>query len=131
LTLRAAFRRGLGVLISIERRGKLTSADEIDDRLQFEGIMTPTPMAAQAVLDREYLEIRAKILELGASFDRLDRGAGSVENDPRMKLIREALSVLQEKSAERAEQIQLIFSRQYDDDWQKAFHLSRSAGGSV
>ncbi len=87
--------------------------------------MKPTPMPAQAVLDREYLEIRAKILELGASFDRLDRGPGSVENDPRMKLIREALSVLQEKSSERAEQIQLIFSRQYDDDWQKAFNIAR------
>jgi len=82
-------------------------------------------MAAEAVLNREFLEIRAKLLELAASFDRLERGAGSVENDPRMKLIREGLSVLQDKSGDRAEQIQLIFSRPYDDEWQKAFDLER------
>lgn len=87
--------------------------------------MTPTPMPAPAVLDREFLEIRAKILELGASFDRLDRGEGSVSGDPRMTRIREALAVLQEKSGDRAEQIQLIFSRQYDDDWQKTMNVSR------
>ncbi|MGE3317024.1 MAG: hypothetical protein AB7O26_18060 [Planctomycetaceae bacterium] len=87
--------------------------------------MPPTPMPANAVLDREFLEIRAKILELGASFDRLDRGDGSVADDPRMAKIREALSVLQEKSGERAEQIQLIFSRPYDDDWQKALNVTR------
>ena len=93
--------------------------------------MTPTTMAAPAVLDREFLEIRAKILELGASFDRLGRGAGSVDNDPRMKLIRQALSLLQEKSSDRAEQIQLIFSRPYDDDWRKVFEIPRPAGAPV
>ncbi len=87
--------------------------------------MPPTPMPANAVLDREFLEIRARILELGASFDRLDRGDGSVGDDPRMAKIREALSVLQEKSGERAEQIQLIFSRAYDDDWQKTLNVTR------
>ena len=93
--------------------------------------MTPTTMPAQAVLDREFLEIRAKILELGASFDRLGRGAGSVDSDPRMKLIRQALSLLQEKSSDRAEQIQLIFSRPYDDDWRKVFEIPRPAGAPV
>jgi hypothetical protein len=87
--------------------------------------MTPTPMPASAVLDREFLEIRAKILELGASFDRLERGEGSVGDDARMTKIREALSVLQEKCGDRAEQIHLIFSRPYDDDWQKSLNVSR------
>ncbi len=34
----------------------------------------PTAMPAAEVLDREFLEIRAKILEIAASLDRLDRG---------------------------------------------------------
>ena len=34
--------------------------------------MLATPMTAQAVLDREYLEVCAKLLELAATFDRLD-----------------------------------------------------------
>jgi len=81
----------------------------------------PTPMTAPAVLDREFLEMRAKILELAASFDRLDRGDGSVSEDPRMKRIDEALQVLQRPGADRAEQIQLIFSREYDEEWRKRY----------
>ena len=34
------------------------------------------PMAANAVLDREFLKTRAKILEIGALLDRIDRDTG-------------------------------------------------------
>ena len=84
----------------------------------------PTPMSAPAVLTREFFEIRAKLLELAASFDRLERAPGSVADDPRMSRIREALEVLQDPKPDRAEQIQLVFSRVYDDDWQKNFDLA-------
>ncbi len=80
-----------------------------------------TPMAAPDVLDREFLEIRAKILELAASFDRLDRGDGSVAGDPRMTLVQNALQILQRDSAERAEEIQMLFSRQYDENWRETY----------
>ncbi len=85
--------------------------------------MLATPMAAQAVLDREFLELRAKLLELAASFDRLDRGGGISPDDRRLQLIRLGLKVLLDETGDRAEQIQLIFSRPYDDDWQKEFGL--------
>ena len=81
----------------------------------------PTPMAAPNVLDREFLEIRAKILELAASFDRLDRGAGSVSDDPRMRLIQDAFQILQRGEPDRAEELQLLFSRQYNKDWRETF----------
>ena len=81
-------------------------------------------MTSTEVLDREYLEIRAKILEVAASFDRLDRADGSVDGDPRLSLIQEALDVLQSDADDRAEQIQLIFSRQYEDDWREQFNLA-------
>ena len=80
-----------------------------------------TPMTAGDVLDREFLEIRAKILELAASFDRLDRGDGSVLRDPRMKLVEEGLQVLQLPGADRAEKIQMIFSREYDENWRGSY----------
>ena len=79
-----------------------------------------TPMTAADVLNREFLEIRAKILQVAASFDRLDRGDGSIEADPRMRLIHQALEVLQSDTDDRAEQIQLLFSRQYDPNWRKS-----------
>lgn len=83
-----------------------------------------TPMPAQAVLDREFLELRARLLELAATFDRLERGGGAPADDSRMKLIRQGLKVLLDETGDRAEQIQLIFSRPYDDDWQKEFRLT-------
>jgi len=81
-------------------------------------------MTAQQVLNREFLEIRAKILELAASFDRLDRSGGSVIDDPRMLRIREALDVLLGTELDRAEQVQLIFSRPYEKSWPEKFGLN-------
>jgi hypothetical protein len=80
-------------------------------------------MAAPDVLNREFLEIRGKLLEIAASLDRLDRSAGSVAGDRRLALLREALEVLMDDRGDRAEQIQLLFSRQYNDDWQQEFDI--------
>lgn len=82
-----------------------------------------SPMAAPAVLDREFLEIRAKLLEVAASFDRMTRSEGDVSADPRLARIREALQLLLTAKDDRAEQIQLLFSRDYDDDWQQQFDI--------
>lgn len=84
----------------------------------------PIPMTSKQVLDREFLEIRAKILEVAASFDRLDRSEGSLDGDPRLSLIDEALSVLASDQEDRAEQIQLLFSRHYEDDWREKFDFA-------
>jgi len=81
-------------------------------------------MTAEQVLNREFLEIRAKILEIAASFDRLDRCEGSVADDPRLRRINEALASLQDSAGDRAEQVQLIFSRQYDEAWPEKFGMS-------
>ncbi len=84
----------------------------------------PDSMPASAVLDREFLEIRAKILELAASFDRLARGdEDSIANDPRLLLIKQGLEILQEKQEGRAERIQLLFSQPYEPAWRKEFDM--------
>ncbi|MFM7118254.1 MAG: hypothetical protein ACKO9H_01440 [Planctomycetota bacterium] len=80
------------------------------------------------VLDREFLEARARILELGAIFDRMDRSGTADANDPRLEKLRTALRCVLESSgaagvASRAEQVQLIFSRQYDEQWRKNFGI--------
>ena len=85
------------------------------------------PINSQQVLDREYLEIRGKILEVAASLDRLERAAGDVAQDPRMALMHEGLQIaLQPNDAQgdsRAKQIQLLFSREYADSWRQEFEL--------
>lgn len=76
---------------------------------------------APQVLDREFLEIRARILELAACFDRLDRAEGNVDQDPRLLRLRRALNVLGEAHTDRAEQVLQLFSREYDADWRQRF----------
>jgi hypothetical protein len=80
-------------------------------------------MSAQQVLDREFLEIRARILELGASFDRLFRAEGSVSRDPRMQQLEAAIRTVLDSGNDRAERIQMIFSRTYRDDWPSTLDL--------
>lgn len=80
-------------------------------------------MKAGDVLNREFLEIRAKILELAASLDRLDRG-GRVSGDPRVKLIEDAIATLDFDFQNRAEKVQFIFSREYEGDWREKYDLA-------
>ena len=81
-------------------------------------------MTSSAILDAEFLSIRAKLLEIAATLDRLDRAEGAMESDPRLARIQEAIELLTGSTAERAEQIQLLFSRQYDDDWRDHFGMT-------
>jgi hypothetical protein len=84
----------------------------------------PIPLDAPEVLNREFLEIRAKLLEIAAALDRLDRAEGSVDGDPRLTGIEQALAVLQRRGEGRAERIQLIFSREFDEDWRAALEVN-------
>lgn len=87
----------------------------------------PMPRVAKDVLDREFLELRAKILEIAATLDRLDRAEGSVAADPRMARVAKCLTMLAESPASsngatsgesRAERVQVHFSLPYHQDWQ-------------
>ena len=85
----------------------------------------PSPMAANEILDREFFELRAKILELAASLDRMDRSAGDTTGDPRVRLLQDGLDLLcgDSSASDRAERVQLLFSRSYETDWQQQFNL--------
>lgn len=84
------------------------------------------PMTAIEVLDREYPEIRAKILQLAASFDRMGRAEGSLDEDPRLRQLREAVEVLCDEREGRAERLQMLLSDAYDDGWRKTFGVVTS-----
>lgn len=89
---------------------------------------TARPMAAEQVLQREFLELRAKVLELAASLDRMDRGDGELPADGRMDAIRQALQVLMAAGPDRAEKVQLVFSRDYDPSWPSQLGVPRPEG---
>ena len=85
-----------------------------------------SPMSAEAVLDREFLQMRARILELAACFDRLGRSDGDVEQDARFSQLLRGIEMLLSSDRERAEQVQLLFSREYEEQWREDYELSRT-----
>jgi hypothetical protein len=77
-----------------------------------------TPLPASRALDQFFFDARARLLDLAATLDRIDRGAGAVD-DPRLKRIHEAIAALQSDSPGRAAAIQQIFSLEYDPQWKR------------
>ena len=79
------------------------------------------PLPAPKVLDQFFLEARARLLDLAAILDRIQRGpeAITVAKDPRLARIRKALEVLGDQPSDRAERLQKIFSLDYDPAWEK------------
>jgi hypothetical protein len=74
-----------------------------------------TRLNPDEVLDLYYLEIRCKLLEISASYDRFQRAGGgdpSTDPDPRLTRCTRALALLSgpSESPDRAEQIALLFS---------------------
>jgi len=65
-------------------------------------------MTRQQVLDLYFLDARAKLIDLGAFIDRVERAAG--EEDFRMKAFRAALAELSKAEPERARRVLLAFS---------------------
>ncbi len=79
----------------------------------------PSSRTAREVFDQEFLPIRAKLLEVAAALDRIDRSGGSLANDPRRTQIQAAIQVLLRPDDDRAEQLQFIFSRPYEEEWRE------------
>lgn len=81
----------------------------------------PTPREVPEVLDRDFLEIRSRILDIAAALDRLDRAsvpAGEPAHPARrLAQIRRAIEALLEPGPGRSETVQRLFSLDYDPDW--------------
>ena len=84
---------------------------------------------ADEILDGQYLAVRAKLLEVAATLDRIDRAADSdapLSNDcePRRQQLDDAIRILLSEGPDRAERLQLLFSREYTADWRTEMKLS-------
>ncbi|MAI35619.1 MAG: hypothetical protein CMM07_28615 [Rhodopirellula sp.] len=84
--------------------------------------------AASQILTESFLEVRAKLLEVAATLDRIDRSleAGDSllnEAQEQRKQIDSAIEILLSESSDRAERLQQLFSRQYESDWRKQMDL--------
>ena len=75
---------------------------------------------AAEVLDGNFLEMRCKLIEVAAAMDRVDRGedVAAVAEDLRMSRLCNAIAALGNGGPGRAEKLQMIFSLDYEPDWQ-------------
>ncbi|MGD0814906.1 MAG: hypothetical protein ABSA83_14975 [Verrucomicrobiota bacterium] len=65
-------------------------------------------MTRQKVLDLYFMEARAKLIDLAAFLDRVDRAEG--QDDFRIKAFRRALAELQKTDSQRAKRVLLSLS---------------------
>ena len=83
---------------------------------------------AMQVLDHDFLEARAKLLEIAAILDRIDRAPRGTASIPMFALyqFRRAIEALLEPGPGRAETVQRIFSLDYDSGWRERMNVSRA-----
>jgi hypothetical protein len=75
------------------------------------------------VLEQEFLPLRAKILEIAAGLDRLDRATEVGDDCGRRERLEKAIQLLLADEPSRAARVQLLFSRDYDEDWRVQFEV--------
>ncbi len=89
------------------------------------------PSNASAVLDRIYLDVRCRLLDIAAALDRMERaeGADDVRDDPRLKQLLDGVAILASGESDRAERIQMLFSDAYVSGWNKRANGKTEARG--
>ncbi len=87
-----------------------------------------TPRSATQILDESFLEVRAKLLEVAATLDRIDRS--SDDGDPlcqqataRRAKVDDAIRILLSEGPDRAERLQRLFSREYERQWRDQMNV--------
>ncbi len=80
----------------------------------------PKPTALDA-LNREFLSIRSRLLDLAAAIDRVGRAEGQVADDPRWRQLQQAIGVIASPDGNRAERVQMTFSLPYVENWRREY----------
>ncbi len=91
----------------------------------------PAPAVVASTLDREFLAIRSRLIDLAAAMDRIERSDPSPADDPRWQQIRRSLDVLLGSDASRAERVLLEFSLPYDENWGESSRLDGTTSGGT
>jgi len=96
---------------------------------------------ARQIFEDNFLSIRAKLIEIAAVLDRMDRASmtpdspdgGQVDgqpqtadDDPRRARVEEAIELLLQNATqpgERTAALQQLFSRRYEPQWRKRFEI--------
>ncbi len=70
----------------------------------------PPPLSKRAIVDRYFLEHRAKVLDVAAFFDRVDRAQGEGSDDFRVRALEACCAILTDGQPERARRVLELLS---------------------
>ena len=92
------------------------------------------PMTGKEIVDAYFLETRAKVLDIAAFLDRLDRGKSS-DDDFRVQALRDVIACLIDGNDDRVRRIQVLLSDHSTDPidtapMQGAFGAPPKSGGT-
>lgn len=75
------------------------------------------PMRRDEVIDRYFMEHRAKLLDIAAFLDRVDRAPGdeTAADDARLRALREAIELLNDGRGDRARRLLELWSDPTDE----------------
>jgi hypothetical protein len=82
--------------------------------------------SASDILSQEFLQVRAKILEVAAFFDRFEQAAGADNGQgspDQLRLLQQGCALLTDGEGDKAARMQLLFSREYRPDWREEFQI--------
>jgi hypothetical protein len=81
------------------------------------------PRSPSDVLSQEFLQTRAKILELAAFYDRIETLPENPGDQQQMQLLHAACNILTDGQPDKAARVQLLFSREYNPHWRDEFGI--------
>lgn len=87
-----------------------------------------SPQTKQQVIDTYFMEHRAKLIDIAAFLDRIDRGQGDDPHDFRDDAFRKAIALLTDGKPDRARRVLESFSDFTPDMPQSAEGMKGAAG---
>ena len=81
--------------------------------------------SAEQIVADDFMIARARIVELAATLDRIERATGDVEDSTNMQLLIQGMHILCDDEVEKAKRVQLLMSRQYEPKWQAQMSITK------
>lgn len=82
----------------------------------------PKPPTPEELAQREWPTLRARLVDVAAALDRIDRlGESEAAANARIDAERMLHEILRPGDAERAERVLTMLSRRYDTSWRERF----------
>ena len=93
-------------------------------------VSNTSPQTSQQVIDTYFMEHRAKLVDIAAYLDRIDRGQGGSVDDFRDDAFRRALAILTDGETHRAKRVLELFS-DYTTELPQSAEGMKGASGAV